>query len=471
LKAYKPETVQERSELLLKLLGLDIGTTSICGILFDSDTGKIFESINMPNNSNIDSQNSWEKTQDPQKIFETVKLVLSQFTANYPRIDGIGVTGQMHGILYVNEEGQHISPLFTWQDKRGYLPFGSRTYSEVLSEMLGNRLFSGYGLVTHFYNIINRIVPQGAVALCTIADYIVMRITDTIQPVIDATNAASLGGFNLDRYNFDESSIRSANIEITMLPKVVPSGTCVGYHKRIPVFTALGDNQASFLGAIKSPDSSILVNVGTGGQISVFSQSCVKPSSELELRPFPGGGYLLVGASMSGGKSYAILEGFFRRVCMLFADKNVPSLFDKMEHTISNTILKNEKLIVKPQFNGTRENPAEYGSIYNLTTENFTPEHLMIGLLEGISNELYGLYDKLPEIQKLKITTLVGAGNGIRKSDSLRHALERRFNMKLQLPTSDETAALGAALTAGVGIGIYQDFTKVGLNVEYSLCH
>lgn len=453
----------------MKLLGLDIGTTSICGILFDSDTGKIFESINMPNKSNIASQNSWEKTQDPKKILDTVKLVLSQLTANYPRIDGIGVTGQMHGILYVNEEGHHISPLFTWQDKRGYLPFDSRTYSEVLSEILGYRVFPGYGLVTHFYNIINKIVPQGAVALCTIADYIVMRLTGTTQPVIDATNAASLGGFNLNKHNFDEGSIKRGNIEITILPKVVPSGTCVGYHKGIPVFTALGDNQASFLGAIKSLDSSMLVNVGTGGQISVFSQSLVKTNSELELRPFPGRGYLLVGASMSGGKSYAILENFFRRVCMLFTDKDVPSLFDKMEHTLSNTILKNEKLMINPHFSGTRENPAEFGSIYNLTTENFTPEHLMVGLLEGISNELYGLYDKLPEFQKLQITSLVGAGNGIRKSESLRHTVENRFNMKLQLPTSDETAALGAALTAGVGMGIFPDFTKVGMNVEYSL--
>src|SRR5262249_44555588 len=54
-------------------------------------------------------------------------------------------------------------------------------------------------------------------------------------------------------------------------------------------------------------------NVGTGGQVAAWVGEFVHDVA-LETRPFPGGGYLLVCAGLSGGRSYAVLEGFFRRV-------------------------------------------------------------------------------------------------------------------------------------------------------------
>src|SRR5690606_18847038 len=89
------------------------------------------------------------------------------------------------------------------------------------------------------------------------------------------------------------------------------------------VACAIGDNQASFLGSVPSLAQSLQVNVGTGSQISIFTPSLEEvpglADPLLETRPFPGGGYLLVGASLGGGKTYALLEALFRDIHDSFA--------------------------------------------------------------------------------------------------------------------------------------------------------
>ena len=79
------------------------------------------------------------------------------------------------------------------------------------------------------------------------------------------------------------------------------------------VTAAIGDNQAAFLGAVGNREDTGLVNMGTGGQVSMLSRQYFAKDG-IEARPFLGGGtYLLAGASLCGGRSYALLEEFFRK--------------------------------------------------------------------------------------------------------------------------------------------------------------
>ena len=75
---------------------------------------------------------------------------MRQLQQEHPDIGGIGVTGQMHGILYLDELGRAVSPLYTWQDQRGAERLTQQTYAERLSELTGYTLSTGYGVVTHF---------------------------------------------------------------------------------------------------------------------------------------------------------------------------------------------------------------------------------------------------------------------------------------------------------------------------------
>jgi sugar (pentulose or hexulose) kinase len=217
------------------------------------------------------------------------------------RIGGIGVAGQMHGILYVDGDGRAVSPLFTWQDGRGDQELEGTTYAGMLSEALGRPVSTGMGFVTHYYNVKNGLVPRGAACLCTIADYVAMRLAHAQAPVMDATNAASLGCIDLRRLEFRRDAMSALDIDGAIFPRVSTSCPALGEARNgTPVFAALGDNQASFLGSVRDVRGSLLCNIGTGSQISLFSDDCLDVPG-IDTRPFPLGGYIGVGAALCGG--------------------------------------------------------------------------------------------------------------------------------------------------------------------------
>ena len=444
------------------LIGLDVGTTSIGGVLVDGSSGDIVKSVLKDNHSECNTANSWEHCQDPDRIWRTVREVLAELSSGKVEIGGIGLTGQMHGILYVDSHGDAVSPLYTWLDQRGSLPFGgAASYAEHLSLLTSSPVSPGFGMATHYYNTLQRMVPEKAVKLCTIADFIAMKLCRAKEPAVDPTLAASLGCFDLETGEFDQAALRAARIDPSILPSIQPTGTVIGQTEDgVPVACAAGDNQASFLGAVRDIEHSILVNIGTGSQISVFSNHLLQLEG-LEVRPFPGGGYLLVGAPLGGGKAYALLERFFRDVCAVFGGSE-GSLYERM-NALALTAAKvppGEGLQVHTQFFGTREDPARRGAIDRISADNFTPQHLVAGFLEGMTEELLAYYLRLPEPMKQSRKVLVGSGNGVRQNQALRGRLAQAFMLPLELPKYAEEASYGAAICAGVGIGLYQDFTS-----------
>ncbi|MDB4865710.1 MAG: hypothetical protein JWR03_43 [Cohnella sp.] len=441
------------------LIGLDIGTTSICGVLLNGSNKEIVHAITKPNNASLVLQQSWAFEQDPESIMNTIRELISELIPPGAAVQGIGVTGQMHGILYVDGSGRPVSPLFTWQDQRGDLPcHDGVTYSELLARLTGYPVATGYGMVTHFYQSSNGLVPPEAAALCTIPDYVAMRLANRMSPHIDATNAASLGLFHLETLQFDPQALAAAAIGSDFLPKVLPSGTVIGRTADgIPVTCALGDNQASFLGAVRDIRHSVLMNIGTGSQTSVYSEQ-FRMTDSLDTRPFPGGGYLLVGASLSGGKSYALLEQFFREVCSVFTGDAGDSFYQKMNRLAEDPLPEAAGLYVNTQFFGTRQDPQKRGLIGNIGPAHFTPRHLVHGFLDGMIDELHRFYEAYPAPLKQRLNRLVASGNGVRRNPALCRKLERVFGLPLEIPKHREEASYGAALCAGVGTGLYPDF-------------
>ncbi|MDF2963867.1 MAG: hypothetical protein K0S39_5602 [Paenibacillus sp.] len=451
----------------MNFIGLDIGTTSICGILMDAENGTILKSVTKSNNAALGSINPWEFTQDPGVILKTVSDIADELTSGGAEAAGIGITGQMHGILYVDKAGNPVSPLYTWQDQRGDLPVnqikGGETYAERLSRITAMPLATGFGLVTHDYNRQNGLIPANTSSICTIADYVAMKLAGRCKPLMDPTNAASLGLFNPASLKFEAHTLEAAEIDRRVLPEIVASGTVIGHSRTgVPVVAALGDNQASFLGSVRETTDSVLLNVGTGSQISVFSERFLQIDF-LDTRPFPGGGYLLVGASLSGGKSYALLESFFREVCIQLGGMEDPgTLYERMNRLAENSASEG-KLRVKTQFFGSRTEPDGKGAIEGIDPRSFTPGHLIIGVIDGIIEELHQFYTVLPNELKLQFKSLVGSGNGFRNNSTLRQRLPAFFTLPLQIAAHPEEASFGAGLCAAVGCGVFPDFRQIRL--------
>jgi len=452
----------------MRFMGLDVGTTTICGLLLDASTGRILDISSVPNAFRLPGVQPDEALQDPDGILGAAADLLAGLSGTGEPLAGIGVTGQMHGILYVDAGGSPVSPLYTWQDGRGGRERADGgTYASFLSGELGSPVSTGFGFVTHYWNVENGAVPPDAAAFCTAADFVAMRLAGASRPVTDGSNAASIGCFALDTLRFRTDAAARLGVSPSLFPRVAldyPSlGTGPG---GAPVFTAVGDNQASFLGAAAERSRSVHVNIGTGSQISAYLEAFA-PVPGMDLRPFPWGGYLCVGAGLCGGRAYALLHDFFEKTVRLFTAGAEGAAYAVMNAVDREILPAGAGVVVDARFQGTRSDPSGRGSITNLSPENFTPEHLIVGLREGMAAELMTSYERLPPELRARTDTLVGSGNGIRLNPGLRKAFERTFHMSMKVPAHTEEAAFGAALLAGVAAGVLPDLRAAGALIRY----
>jgi len=441
----------------MNFLGIDIGTSSICGIVYNT-VSKDIVSIAKINNTDMLSCNVWEKVQDANAIVDIVLDLIQELRIQYPDIKGIGLSGQMHGILYVNAEGEAVSPLYTWQDMRGSLLYkDGMSYAAYLSKQTGFPLSTGFGLVTHYYNKVNSLVPQNAVKLCTIMDYTAIR--GKCEPLVDCSNAASLGFFDKEKLAFDKEALWNVGIDSSILPEIGKAFSRVGHYENISVYTAIGDNQASFLGSIRDIRHSIHITVGTSSQISVYSEDYVNVPL-LDTRPLPGGGYILVGAALCGGCSFSLLKKFFSETIKLYTGEEMDDTdLYKIMVSVPYKEVQEDDIRVETLFGGTRSHPEKRGKIMNISCLNWHPENLIRGFLEGMSQELYDFYQLLPNSVRERKTILVGSGNGIKRNPLLCQILEERFKCHLQVSACREEAALGACICGMVGNGYINNFT------------
>lgn len=445
----------------MNVIGLDIGTTTICGIAVDADSGKLLRSITLDNDSFINGR-PFEKIQSPEIIIEKVTALAKELTDEFAPVCAIGITGQMHGIVYIDENGKAVSPLYTWQDGSGNEPYENSTYAKVLSETTGYNTASGFGGTTYYYHSKNALVPEAAVKICTIHDYAAMVLTGRKQPLSHTSDAASFGMFDLKNSCFDKAAIEKAGLDFSLFPEVTGDFISVGEYNGIPVCTAIGDNQASFIGSVSDMDGCALVNMGTGGQISMLTDLEKAPEG-MEIRPLCSGHNILVGCTLCGGRAFATLADFFAEVYKMVTGEKPQNIYKAMDAALAESEKENE-LTVSTKFSGTRLNPDERGNIQNISTDNFTPVQLMNGFLGGMVDEIMQMITPTG----FSVKTLVGSGNGLRKNLPLQKRFSAALGAEMMIPFNREEAAFGAALTALVACKRMPDLQSAQKLVSYN---
>ena len=431
----------------MKSIGIDIGTTTISGVVYDSVEDRNVHSVTVDNGSFIRSENDWERIQDAGGIVDKAAGVLDSLLEKYPEVNAIGLTGQMHGILYTDADGKAVSPLFTWQDGRGNVSVdGDKSLAASLRGKYGKNVSSGYGLVTHIWNVKNARVPKGAASMATIGDYLGMYLTGRRRPLIHISNAASLGFFDAGSKCFDAKILEAEGVDTALLPEVTKDFSPLGEYRGIPVSAAIGDNQASFLGSAGLNEGYVLLNMGTGGQISVLSDKPFE-SEGIEARPLTADKYLLVGASLCGGRAFAIVERFFREYVKAATGQEEPQ-FKTLSALAEKGARVDCSLRVSTLFMGSRTDPSARGSIGNISEDNFTPEAFAYGVFEGMARELYDMYSIIKNGTGVSAGRLIASGNALRMNPALQDIFSEMFNAPLQLSKYKEEAAAGAAITA-----------------------
>lgn len=434
----------------MKAVGIDIGTTTISATVIDASDLRVIEKYTISNGTFVQPAPSWERIQDIHQIAAKSQALLEGILAAHPDIRAIGLTGQMHGIVYVDKAGTAVSPLFTWQDGRGNLPcFDGKSLCSMLEEEHHVKAATGYGMVTHLYHVKKGIVPEGAWSFCTAADYLGMALTGRSKPLLHISQAASLGLYDTQNHRFLLETIQAAGIDPAMLPDVTGEIIPLGTYQGIPVSVSLGDNQASYIGSVTDGANTVLVNVGTGAQISMLSDKYYEAPG-IEARPLTRQYWLLVGSSLCGGAAYALLERFFREYAVAAGAPDVPQ-YDTMGRLLEQD--PQAALNVTTTFAGTREDPAQRGSITEIDTTNFHPAGLIRGVLNGMAEELFQMYQTAQSVTGKAAKKVVASGNGVRRNVELQQILSRQFGMPLTVENNEEEAAYGAAISGLAGTG------------------
>jgi sedoheptulokinase len=340
----------------------------------------------------------------------------------------------------------------------------------MLEAKTGCSLPVGYGLLTHYANRLFKRVPAGVRRITGINELVAGALIGKPLDQADASDLACFGGFD------PVSGVQDPGLLAEALPfpspaflSLAPPFTVAGMsHQGVPVTFPVGDNQAGFFGALSRPRETCLINIGTSGQISVFSETPQCPPG-MELRPYLGLGYLCVGATLCAGKAYETLARLFREAVgrYLGTPADEEAVFEMMKSAARELIDAGGSAeepsgiavpgTIVPVFdtalNGTRRDPLRQGSIIGVTLDNFTVGNLVWGNIEGIVRELADFRDNLgSRFDPIKASVV--AGSAVRKNDLFARALKLRFNREIRVPRFDCGAALGAALIGAVAAGI-----------------
>ncbi len=435
----------------MKVAAIDIGTSKICGMVIDEQKQPL-TIIKRANDSAINDNGvngNAEKEQNPEIILQICKDIYYELKTKYPDIVALGLTGQMHGIVYVDKNGNSVSPLYTWQDRRGnYFREGTLTYAEDLSKKTGYRCISGHGLVTHSWFVHKNMVPVNAVKICTIAAYVAMHLTSNTSPIMHKSDADSFDVYDLKNARFDNDAILKAGLSPDILPTIYQEESVIGETKEgVKIIVPIGDNQASIIGAMCT-ETAPLINLGTGGQISIITSREASTIKNVDVRPFVDGKNLIVGISLCGGYSYTVLKRFFEETAKMLEVIPPENIFDLMEKAASNIDLS-DCIHAETAFLGTYDDPETRASYQHISDANFTPGHMTYATLKGMCRELFDIYKRriLPNIS-VNPNKIIGAGNCVRSVSLIKSIIEDMFELPLQINEQKEEAVYGAALLA-----------------------
>ncbi|MFN3158462.1 MAG: sedoheptulokinase [Rubinisphaera brasiliensis] len=464
------------------LLGLDLGTTSVSAVAID-EAGTLLHAANRAHHAYVDGLPEGHAEQDLSAIEQAARDCLGEILAAISETPFcLALTGQMHGFLFCDAAGSPLSRLITWQDRRCLQAdageqspleeLQSRLPSDLASK-LGCQIRAGYAIATWFAMQRRGQLPQSDYRLCDVTAAIAQKLTGSqsgsfssastklgSRLKIDPTFAASWGVWDQTQNSYCEEMLVAAGLEVARLPQAIASGgesgrvsaaaaEQWGLPEGMPVVVGIGDNQASFLGAVQSSEEEVLINIGTGGQVA-WSHSASTDHPAIEIRPFVGKQFLHVGAGLAGGDAYAWLVSQLQSWLAEFEVSVDEEQIHRILADAHARLTPDEKKsapVCEPFFRGTRTDPDRRGVLSNLGQNNTQLGQLTHAVIAGVVDCLCELYESsnAPLVGRMRV---VVAGNFFQHHRWAADRIAERWQIPVVFPDQREQAARGAALLA-----------------------
>jgi sedoheptulokinase len=451
------------------IVSLDIGTSKLCALALNIETLEPLAVHSITNDADIldlpEDFHEQDSTRLRDRAFELLAKLLADTAVRRQDIAGLSITGQMHGVLLVDPDLRPTTNLITWRDRRvlqagkpGCLDEARQAVDAAGSRRAGCRLCAGYGGAT-LYQLARNGGLSKHVAAMTIADYVAACLTGVIA--MEPTHAASWGLLNLRSRQWDSEIIRHLGLPSEILPPIrsisapparvrADLAQSLGLPPAAQLCMPIGDNQASIIGVAGLARDVAVVNLGTGGQVSIF-QSGPGWVDGFETRPMPFGGYVLVGASLCGGWSYAYLRRFIQELVRQFTGVELDrsTVYERMNRLAADSPANAGGLTVNPYFSGRRDDPDLRGTVLGIDTQNLTAGNLARAFIEGMVRELADLFHAA---DTAGVARIAASGNAVLENDLVRETIEAFFGRRCCRSPHQEEAAFGAAYAAAMVI-------------------
>ena len=462
------------------LLALDQGTTSSRAILFDREQNIV--GVAQKEFTQFYPQEGWVE-HDPMEIWSSqygvMMEVIAQTGVTPAQIAAIGITNQRETtILWEKDTGRPICNAIVWQCRRT-APYVERLVREGKADMIRQKTglvpdayFSGTKLayLLDTLNLHER-AERGELCFGTVDSFLCWNLVEGRPHVTDATNAGRTMLFNIHTQSWDDELLSMLNIPRAVLPEVVDSAHVVGnlrpeiLGRPIPVAAMAGDQHAALFGQGCFTPGMVKNTYGTGcfmlmntGETPVESRNGLLTTMAWRLNGKPT--YALEGSVFMGGATVQWLRDEMKLISSAAESEQ-----------IAQSVPDTAGVFLVPAFTGLG---APYWDMYSRgaivgMTRGTGRAHIVRAALEAICYQSHDLYSAMVADRGGEKPVQMNVDGGASANSFMMQFQSDILGIPVVRPVVLETTALGAALLAGIGVGLYASKEEAATMVKPDL--
>lgn len=449
------------------LIGIDVGTSGTKSTLVTQE-GQIVKSCTKEYPM-YQPKNGWAE-QNPEDWWNAVVQTLQEITAGVSNIAAIGLSGQMHGLVMLDGKGNVLRPAILWCDQR------TAEQCETITRLVGKeRLISLTaspaltGFTASKIMWVKQHEPEIYAACRHILlpkDYIRYRLTGIFAT--DVSDASGMQLLDIEKRQWSQEALSKLDISPGLLAKVYESPEITGYTSKeaakltglsegTPVAAGAGDNAASAVGIGAVREGKAFTTIGTSGVVYAHTdQMRIDPRGRVHTFccAVPGKWHTM-GVTQSAGLSLQWFRNQFCQQEIEQAKKQGTNPYVLMDKAAELSPAGSNGLYYLPYLMGERTPHLDSnarGVFFGLSAMHSKGD-LIRAVLEGVAFSLRDCLEVLKEMGISFRQMSVCGGGAV--SPLWRSIIADVFALPLAAALPQQGAALGAAILAGVGAGLY----------------
>jgi xylulokinase len=451
----------------MSVLGIDVGTGGTRAVLIDNG-GRVISSATAEHAPMSSPHMGWAE-QSPEDWWRAACQATKECLAKSPKlaekVTAIGLTGQMHGLVLLDEKDQVVRPAILWCDQRTEEECKDITKqigARRLIELTANPALTGFTLPKIWW--VQRHEPElwaRVRSLMLPKDYIRFRLTG--ERAIDVADASGTLMFDVVHRVWSKPMLEASRIDEACLPRVFESQEVSGRVKEegarlsglppgIPVVAGAGDQAAGAVGMGIVKPGAVSATIGTSGVVfAATSKPVLEPQGRIHTfcHAIPGRWHVM-GVTQGAGLS---LRWFRDQFGAGKDDGRDP--YERLAQEAAKTPPGADGLLWAPYLMGERTphlDPNARGALVGITAQH-TRAHVIRAIMEGVA---FSLRDSLTLFRGIgvPIESIRLSGGGAR-SAVWQQIQADIYGMPVELIEAEEGAAYGAALLAAVGTAIW----------------